>query len=215
MLTSKLYWGYLTSNTQMVQPPSLSQIGLSFNNNSAFAFVGSLSDIVDYCCKHRSVKLVLQRSSSIARDIDPRIDGIEVQVTRHRRLYTLMNPLASVMVTLRPHTLQGEDTRQSKRFVLPPSATLIDLAANLNQLFSRSTKQVVEAIRIPSDRQHRHLAAHANSISLLSNTRHLPDAEIDTELPLYTSVADGEAGGFSFHGVREVAPPEYVEIATC
>ncbi|CAM0140789.1 hypothetical protein VKS41_008063 [Umbelopsis sp. WA50703] len=119
------------------------------------------------------------------------------------------------MVTLRPHTLQGEHVRQSKRFVLPPSSTLIDLAANLNQLFSRSTKQVVEAIRIPSDRQHRHLAAHANSISLLSNTRHLPDAEIDTELPLYTSVADGEAGGFSFNGTRLDPPPEYVEIATC
>ncbi|GAB5591757.1 hypothetical protein Unana1_06657 [Umbelopsis nana] len=218
MLNSKLYWGYLTSTTQMVQPPALSQIGLSLNNNSAFAFVGSLRDIVSYCCKHSSIKVVLQRASSISRDVDPRIDRIEVEVKTTRKLYSVMNPLSSVMVTLRPHSMQhdldAKPKSRRKRFTLPATCTLLDLAANLNQVFALSSKPISETIPNP-----RHgtpgLHARSGSRTLLLDQRRrlrLPDAEIDLELPTYTAEADGQAGGFGAHvDVLAPPPPPYFE----
>jgi hypothetical protein len=217
MLSSKLYWGYMTSTTQMVQPPALSQIGLSLNNNSTFAFVGSLRDIVAYCYKHSSVKIVLQRASAISRDVDPRSDRVEVEVKTTRKLYSVMNPLSSVMVTLRPHSIQSDldDTKpksRRKRFTLSATSSLSELATNLNQAFARSYKQLPETI--PNQRQGLHARSGSRTLLIEQPIRfQLPDAEIDLDLPKYTAEADGQAGGF-LTAVEDLLPPRYEAVRT-
>jgi hypothetical protein len=215
MLSSKMYWGYLTSATQMVQPPALSQIGLSLNNNSAFAFVGSLTDIVSYCCKHTRVKIVLQPASSISREVDDQMSTIEVQVKLVRTIYSVMNPLSSVMVVLRPHSVQADlDSKRKnrrKRFTLPSTSNLLELAVGLNQMFDRSFKQ------IPNVTPHHQtgqpssgLRARSGTTSLLSQSasnRQVLNVDIDLDLPTYTAEPDGEAGGFSALPYVDVLPP--------
>lgn len=227
MLSSKMYWGYLTSATQMVQPPALSQIGLSMNNNSAFAFVGSLTDIVSYCCKHSRIKILLQPASSISQEVDDQMYTIEVQVKTIRSIYSVMNPLSSIMVVLRPHSVQADlDSKRKnrrKRFTLPSTSNLLELAVGLNQMFDRSFKQINSVTSHhsnsqPSSTTSSGLRARSGTTSLLSQSssnRNLPNADIDLDLPMYTAEPDGEAGGFSTLPYVDVAadtlPPPYSE----
>ncbi|KAI8579719.1 hypothetical protein K450DRAFT_241155 [Umbelopsis ramanniana AG] len=218
MLSSKMYWGYLTSATQMVQPPALSQIGLSLNNNSAFAFVGSLTDIVSYCCKHSRIKILLQRASSNSREVDDQTNTIEVQVKYIRTIYSVMNPLSSIMVVLRPHSVQSDQDskrkNQRKRFTLPSTSNLLELAVGLNQMFDRSIKQITNFTphhpngQSPSSG----LRARSGTTSLLiqsTSHRQVPDVDIDWDLPIYTAEPDGEAGGFSTLPSTDLLPPPY------
>lgn len=222
MLSSKMYWGYLTSATQMVQPPALSQIGLSLNNNSAFAFVGSLTDIVSYCCKHSRTKIVLQRASSNSREVDDQTNTIEVQVKHIRTIYSVMNPLSSIMVILRPHSVQTDvDNKRKnrrKRFTLPATSDLLELAVGLNQMFDRSFKHITNFTSHPHTGQPQSpssgLRARSGTTSLLAqstNNRQLPDDDIDLDLPIYTAEPDGQAGGFSTL-IDELLPPPYEAI---
>ncbi|KAH8547709.1 hypothetical protein BGW37DRAFT_509973 [Umbelopsis sp. PMI_123] len=223
MLSSKMYWGYLTSATQMVQPPALSQIGLSLNNNSAFAFVGSLNDIVTYCCKHSRVKILLQRASSISREVDAQTDKIEVQVKTLRTIYGVMNPMSSIMVTLRPHSIQTDmdAKRKSRRkhFTLPVTSNLLELAAGLNQVFDRPSKDItnMNPNNHTQAQSSSSLRARSGTTTLLLRSsmsrRHLPQADVDIDLPVYTAEADGQAGGFSVLCQVELLPPPYEPIS--
>jgi hypothetical protein len=152
---------------------------------------------------------------------------IEVQVKTIRSIYSVMNPLSSIMVVLRPHSVQADlDSKgknRRKRFTLPSTSNLLELAVGLNQMFDRSFKQINNVTSHhpnsqPSSTTSSGLRARSGTTSLLlqsTSNRNLPNADIDLDLPMYTAEPDGEAGGFSTLPYVDVAadilPPPYSE----